>query len=74
MPYKTTKDLPVQLNHLPEHAKSIFLHAFNNAWDEYSDPSKRKSGSSHEETAFRVAWAAVKKKYKKDKDNNWIEK
>ncbi len=76
MPYKNTDDLPDSVRkHLPKHAQEIFLKAFNNAIDEYKDPKKRRDKSSNkEEVAFRVAWNAVKKSYKKDSDGNWIKK
>jgi len=60
-------------NSLPDHAKEIYREAFNHAWDEYSDPSKRRKGTSQEETAHRVAWAAVKKIYEKIGDR-WVKK
>lgn len=72
MPYKNNQDLPDSVsNHLPKHAQDIYREAFNHAYKEYKDPSKRKNNTSHEETAHKVAWAAVKKKYKKDSDGNW---
>ena len=51
-----------------EHAQQIFLEAFNHAWQEYASPSKRYAGASLEETAMRVAWAAVKRTYVKAGD------
>ena len=75
MPYKTNKDLPSSVtNHLPAHAQDIYREAFNHAYDEYKDPAKRKGKTSHEETAHKVAWSAVKKKYKKGEDGNWHSK
>ena len=69
MPYKDIMDLPKAIkSHLPEHAQEIYRAAFNNAWEEYKDPQKRKDNISHEETAHKVAWAAVKKKYVKEKE------
>lgn len=66
MPYKTIQDLPSSVSHvLPEHAKHIYMKAFNSAWEEYKNKKDRKQGGSHEETAHKVAWAAVKKKYHK---------
>lgn len=66
MPYKNLSDLPdVIRNNLPHHAQEIYRAAFNNAWEEYENPSTRASQASREETAHRVAWAAVKKKYVK---------
>jgi cation transport regulator len=62
MPYETIHDLPPPLQaRLPPHAQEIFRAAFNNAWDEYAaqDPARI------EEIAHRVAWAAVKKRYRK---------
>lgn len=74
MPYCTQKDLPDTVrNILPHHAQDIYLEAFNNAWDEYRDPSKRRKDGSQEETAHRVAWSAVKKKYEKQGDR-WVAK
>ena len=64
MPYATIGELPPSVRHLPLHAQEIFRAAFNAAWDEYD---------GDEETAFRVAWAAVKNRYKKRGDT-WVEK
>jgi cation transport regulator len=69
MPYKAIAELPVSVkSHLPEHAQEIYLAAFNHAWGEYKDPHDRQSDTSREETAHKVAWAAVKKKYHKQGD------
>jgi cation transport regulator len=66
MPYRSIADLPPGIReHLPPHAQEIFLEAFNHAWEEYASPNKRYAGSSQEETAMRVAWAAVKRNYVK---------
>jgi len=75
MAYKKIGDLPesVQKN-LPVHAQEIFLEAFNSAWDEYADPAKRRGKESLEETAFRVAWAAVEKVYVKNGKTGMWEK
>jgi cation transport regulator len=59
MPYQELIDLPESVrDNLPKHAQEIYQAAFNNAWDEYDHD---------EERAHRVAWAAVKKSYKKNK-------
>lgn len=74
MPYSKKSELPDSVrNNLPEHAQEIYKEAFNNAWDQYSDPGDRKGDSSREETAHRVAWAAVKEKYEK-KSGKWTKK
>ena len=51
-------------------AKAEDREAFDNAWQEYSDPSKRRGSESLEEVAHKVAWAAVKKQYEKV-GNEW---
>lgn len=64
MPYKTIRDLPPSVkDHLPEHAQEIYKEAFNHALVEYKE----------EETAHKVAWSAVKKKYHKSEKGNWVE-
>lgn len=74
MPYRSNRGLPDSVKgSLPEHAQSIYREAFNHAWDEYKNPAKRRKGGSREETAHRVAWAAVKGKYKKRGDR-WVTK
>jgi cation transport regulator len=74
MPYRTTAELPEPVKKsLPDHAQEIYRDAFNHAWDEYSDPAKRRKGTTQEETAHRVAWAAVKKVYEKVGDR-WVKK
>lgn len=69
MPYDTISDLPDNVkDNLPKHAQEIYLSAFNNAWEEYSDSDDRRGDSSREETAHKVAWSAVKQKYEKQGD------
>ena len=72
MPYPSVDDLPdpVQEN-LPKHAQEIYKEAFNSAWDQYDAPGERRGGASREETAHKVAWAAVKEKYEKGEDDRW---
>lgn len=68
MPYASIEDLPSSVRaHLPWHAQEIYLAAFNNAWTEYQD----REAQRREETAHRVGWAAVKRKYQKAGDE-WI--
>ena len=73
MPYKKLSELPDRVkNHLPHHAQEIFMQAFNHAWKEYQDECKRRDEESLEEVSFKVAWAAVKHKYHKDEDGQWV--
>ena len=63
MPYASNNELPPSVaDHLPRHAQDIFREAFNHAWDEYGGDEQR---------AFRVAWAAVKRGYRK-RGNAWV--
>lgn len=72
MPYSSVADLPDSVrDNLPKHAQDIYKEAFNSAWYEYKDPEDRRGDSSREEVAHKVAWAAVKKKYKKGTDDKW---
>ncbi len=62
MPYRSNEELPPRIRaHLPTHAQDIFREAFNHAWIAYGS----KDPDRLEEIAHRVAWAAVKKRYRK---------
>ena len=66
MPYSYPDNLPTYIKNLPAGAQKIFVAAFNSVLDD---------GGS-EDKARRVAWAAVKKKYKKNYDgvnDLWVE-
>ena len=72
MPYKSTNELPDAVKSvLPDHAQAIYKEAFNSAYEEYKDKEDRKEEASREETAHKVAWSAVKKKYSKGEDDRW---
>lgn len=74
MPYQHRQDLPQSVQtHLPKHAQEIYLAAFNHAWQEYQNPEDRQGDDTLEEVAHKVAWAAVKKKYKKSGEQ-WVAK
>ena len=73
MPYKDVDELPESVqNSLPKYVQGTYLTAYNNASEQYADPEKRRGNASLEEVAHKVAWAAVKKEYKKDsKTGEW---
>ena len=52
---------------LPAGAKKIFVAAESNA-----RTSSCKDAGDKDECVSKIAWSAVKRKYKKDKDGNWI--
>lgn len=75
MPYKDISFLPDNIkNNLPKEAQIIYMKAFNNAFEEYKDKTKRKTDSSLEVTCFKIAWSAVKKKYFKNEEGKWVKK
>lgn len=75
MPYSNKTELPASVkNVLPDHAQDIYKEAFNSAYDEYKDKDDRRDDASREEVAHRVAWNAVKQKYRKGEDGKWHSK
>ncbi len=75
MPYESNDELPDQVkDNLPKHAQEIYKEAYNNAWDEYKDPKDRQGDASREEVSHKVAWAAVKNKYEKNDNGDWVKK
>jgi len=61
MPYASNDDLPDSVrNHLPPEAQDIFRETFNRAFGRYDEAA-----------AFRIAWAAVKRRYEKV-DGVWV--
>ncbi|MBI4219330.1 MAG: ChaB family protein [Chloroflexi bacterium] len=74
MPYRTTAELPDSVkNNLPQKAQEIYMEAYNSAWDRYDKPEERRGDATREDTAHKVAWAAVKQKYEKQGDR-WVQK
>jgi cation transport regulator len=66
MPYRSTAELPAPIRaHLPAPAQLVYRRAFNNAWVTYRGDPRR------EEIFHRVAWAAVKRSYRKV-DHEWV--
>ena len=75
MPYDKKSDLPEQVqDNLPSHAEKIFKEAYNNAYEQYKNPDDRDGDDSREEVAFKVAWSAVKQKYEKNENGDWVKK
>ncbi len=62
MPYASISELPERIRKaLPKKAQELFLKVFNKAYEKYD-----------ESTAFKIAWAAVKKKYQPSKSGKWV--
>jgi cation transport regulator len=68
MPYLLNADLPSGVrNHLPAHAQDIYREAFNHAFAAHAGDPRQ------EEAAHRIAWAAVERRYTKQR-GMWIER
>ncbi len=66
MPYRNIRDLPGPVRaHLPPAAQEMYRAVFNNAWTEYAARADREA------LAHRVAWAAVRRKYRK-RGTRWV--
>jgi cation transport regulator len=64
-----------QIDDMPKHAQHIFKKAHDNALKQYRNPAKRRGGKSKSlaQVAHQVAWAAVKKSYRKS-GKKWVRK
>ena len=73
MPYDRITELPDGVrDNLPKHAQEIYKEAYNSAFDQYKSPEDRRGDDDREETAHKVAWSAVKNKYRKNDKGNWV--
>ena len=69
MHYEDVSELPKSVRNLPRHAKTIYLKAFNSAWDECAE----LEDDSREKAAHERAWDAVKLEYEKDEETGeWV--
>ena len=69
MPYKSISELPPPVkDNLPTHAKEIYMAAYNSAWEQHGKENNA------EITCNSIAWAAVKRAYKKNADGKWVAK
>jgi cation transport regulator ChaB len=62
MPYKYPNDIPDWLKNLPAEAQKIGIEVFNSVLADTNDEDK----------ARQAAWGAIKNKYKKNKDGEWV--
>jgi cation transport regulator len=70
MPYENINELPKSVRNLPSRAKTIYMKAFNSAWDEYADS---EDDLAREKDSHEAAWSVVKEQYKKDeKTGEWV--
>jgi cation transport regulator len=75
MPKESKEGLPESVKQvLPPHAQRIYQQAHDNALEQYKNPEDRRGDASLEETAHKVAWAAVKKEYRKTSQGDWVKK
>lgn len=70
MPYESINELPKSVRNLPSRAKTIYMKAFNSAWDEFADAD---DDLAREKDSHEAAWSAVKEEYKKDEETGeWV--
>ena len=70
MQYESINNLPKIVRNLPKPAKTLYLKAFNSAWDEYA---QSENEVLREKAAQEAAWSAVKGEYEKDEDTGaWV--
>jgi cation transport regulator len=68
--YENINNLPKIVRNLPKPAKTLYLKAFNSAWDEYA---QSENEVLREKAAQEAAWSAVKGEYEKDEDSGeWV--
>ena len=69
MIYKRVSDLPVEIaQSLPTGADYIYLREYRLAWDNIAEDTDELR---RHETAHRVAWSAVRRKYELDDKGKW---
>ena len=70
MQYENINNLPKIVRNLPKPAKTLYLKAFNSAWEEYA---QSENEVLREKAAQEAAWSAVKGEYEKDEDSGeWV--
>lgn len=73
MGYNGIEELPTAIRRLPVNAQHIYQIVFNKVWDGYRDPEDNEEGSRLE-TAHKIAWSAVKRKYRMIGNSKWTRK
>lgn len=69
MPYRTNAELPESVKgNLPARAQDIYRSAFNSAWQGCRSEALRQA-IQREQTAHKVAWAAVRRRFEQDGDS-----
>jgi cation transport regulator len=56
MPYESISELPKSVRNLPSRAKTLYMKAFNSAWEE----NDLMQDASREKVSHESAWSAVK--------------
>jgi cation transport regulator len=70
MPYESISELPKSVRNLPSRAKTIYMKAFNSAWEENYDIDDE---TARDKMSHEAAWSAVKAQYEKDEETGeWV--
>ena len=70
MPYESVDELPKSVRNLPSRAKTLYMKAFNRAWEENDELGE---SAAREKLSHEAAWSAVKVEYEKDCETGlWV--
>lgn len=70
MSYRSIEELPKSVRNLPKPAKTIYLKAFNSAWEAYVEV---RSEVMREKAAHEAAWSVVREEYEKEEESGqWV--
>jgi len=69
MPYESINELPKSVRNLPSRAKTLYMKAFNSAWEE----NEESADAARDKASHEAAWSAVKLEYEKDENTGeWV--
>mgnify|MGYP001060450092 CR=1 FL=1 len=70
--YRNIQDLPAGIRQsLPEEAQSLYLDAFNHAWERAHASQDYQDEQSAREDADRRGWQAVTQEFRQREDGRW---
>jgi len=70
--YKNIQDLPAPVREtLPEDAQTLYLGAYNQAWERFHASENYQDEQTASEDAHRQAWGAVRQEFRQREDGRW---
>lgn len=72
MPFQSINQLPRNVrDSLPSHGQQSYMKSFNRAYTAYPDSEEDDNEEKRESSSHEAAWAAIRKKFKKDDKGKW---